>query len=160
MSKVNVKRSWYSWLFGSANVESETKVETQIEVCFFLSFHNLCHYSVSHASFSLNVPQKIKANETVSGVVRGSEIPNSFVPPNSPETGQWFFVDVPAMAKACGLSEDAVLMDLIQDDSEEDDDFEPGRKLPIPKDPGDLLKARVMPNDHLSYAATWYLILT
>ena len=86
------------------------------------------------------------------GVVRSSEVPSSFVPPNTPETGQWFYLDVPEMARSTGLPEDTLLIDLIKRE-----ELEPGAhtKFPAPKDTEDLIRQAVMPDDHLIYAATW-----
>lgn len=36
----------------------------------------------------------------VVGVVRGSETPSSFVPDNATASGEWFWLDVPALAAA------------------------------------------------------------
>ncbi|CAM6102169.1 unnamed protein product [Calypogeia fissa] len=89
---------------------------------------------------------------TVRGVIRGSEEPNMFVPLNVPSTGQWFYVDVPAMARTLGLPENAILIEVLQ---------EPNKSLgketfPIAKDPEALLHSSVMPQDHINYALTWY----
>nr|ACU18859.1 unknown [Glycine max] len=44
----------------------------------------------------------------VVGVVRGSEKPSIFVPANDPGSSQWFYVDVPGIARACGLPENTI----------------------------------------------------
>lgn len=47
----------------------------------------------------------------VEGIVRGSEQPSSFVPANDPASGQWFWIDVPALARAAGLPLDTPLVE-------------------------------------------------
>ena len=43
--------------------------------------------------------------------MRGSEQPSSFVPANDPASGQWFWIDVPALARAAGLPLDTPLVE-------------------------------------------------
>lgn len=86
----------------------------------------------------------------VIGVVRGSEKPSIFVPANDPGSGQWFYVDVPAIAKACGLPENTLY---VEDVNEK---FDPSNPYPIPKDTNTLIRSSVMPQDHLNYILTWY----
>ncbi|KAM1786872.1 hypothetical protein ACFX12_039591 [Malus domestica] len=86
----------------------------------------------------------------VVGVVRGSEKPSIFVPPNDPNSGQWFYVDVPAIARTCGLPEDTVY---IEDANE---NVNPSNPYPLPKDVSTLIRSSVMPQDHLNYTLTWY----
>lgn len=86
----------------------------------------------------------------VIGVVRGSEKPSIFVPANDPGSGQWFYVDVPAIAKACGLPENTLY---IEDVNEK---IDPSNPYPIPKDTDTLIRSSVMPPDHLNYILTWY----
>jgi surfeit locus 1 family protein len=47
----------------------------------------------------------------VEGIVRSSEQPSSFVPANDPASGQWFWIDVPALAAAAGLPPDTPLIE-------------------------------------------------
>ncbi|XVF53767.1 hypothetical protein PTKIN_Ptkin05aG0125400 [Pterospermum kingtungense] len=84
----------------------------------------------------------------VIGVVRGSEKPSIFVPANDPNSGQWFYVDVPAIAVACGLPEDTLLIEEINEN------VNPSN--PVPKDINTLIRNSVMPQDHLNYTLTWY----
>ncbi|XP_010551133.1 PREDICTED: surfeit locus protein 1 [Tarenaya hassleriana] len=86
----------------------------------------------------------------VIGVIRGSENPSIFVPPNDPSSGQWFYVDVPVMARAVGLPENTIY---IEDTHE---DINPSRPYPVPKDVNTLIRSKVMPQDHLNYSLTWY----
>lgn len=96
---------------------------------------------------------KDQATKKVCGVIRGSEQPNMFVPPNAPESGQWFYVDVPAMARTVGLPEDTILIEAVQDK----ENIKATDKYPVPKDPEARLHASVMPQDHINYALTWYV---
>ncbi|XP_043713251.1 surfeit locus protein 1 isoform X2 [Telopea speciosissima] len=86
----------------------------------------------------------------VIGVVRGSEKPSIFVPENNPSSGQWFYVDVPAIARACGLPENTLYIEYISDD------INPSKPYPIPKDVNALIRSSVTPQDHLNYTLTWY----
>lgn len=99
------------------------------------------------------VSTKVKTAKVV-GVVRGSETPNMFVPSNEPRSGQWFYVDVPAMARAVGLPENTIYVEALR---EEADVFKV-KEFPDPKDPDALVRSSVMPLDHLSYAVTWYTL--
>lgn len=48
----------------------------------------------------------------VEGIVRGSEQPSRFVPANDVARGQWFWIDVPALAAAAGLPLDTPLVEV------------------------------------------------
>lgn len=91
----------------------------------------------------------------VAGVIRDGEQPNMFVPNNQPEIGQWFYVDVPAMAQEMGLSQDVTYMEAVATSSP---DREGRQKFPLPKEADSFLKSSVMPQDHLNYALTWYTL--
>lgn len=86
----------------------------------------------------------------VIGVVRGSEKPSIFVPANDPNSRQWFYVDVPAIAVASGLPEDSLLIEDINEN------VNPSNPYPVPKDVNTLIRSSVMPQDHLNYTLTWY----
>ncbi|KAB5531763.1 hypothetical protein DKX38_018433 [Salix brachista] len=85
----------------------------------------------------------------VVGVVRGSEKPSIFVPENDPSSFQWFYVDVPAIARACGLPENTIYVEDINEN------FNSGCPYPVPKDVNALIRSSVMPQDHLNYTLTW-----
>lgn len=87
----------------------------------------------------------------VVGVVRGSEKPSVFVPANDPSSSQWFYVDVPAIASACGLPENTLYIEATNDN------VNPSNPYPLPKDPSTLIRSSVMPQDHLNYTFTWYV---
>ncbi|XWS50847.1 hypothetical protein CRYUN_Cryun12cG0124800 [Craigia yunnanensis] len=86
----------------------------------------------------------------VIGVVRGSEKPSIFVPANDPNSRQWFYVDVPAISVTCGLPEDTLLIEDINEN------VNPSNPYPVPKDINTLIRSSVMPQDHLNYTLTWY----
>lgn len=86
----------------------------------------------------------------VVGVVRGSEKPSIFVPANDPESSQWFYVDVPGIARACGLPENTIYVEDINEN------INPSNPYPVPKDVNTLIQSSVMPRDHLNYTLTWY----
>ncbi|KAK9815229.1 hypothetical protein WJX72_000329 [[Myrmecia] bisecta] len=108
----------------------------------------------------------------VTGVVRGSENRSSFVPDNQPERGAWYWIDVPALAHACGLPSDTPLVEVMTAEP-----AEPARsavptsmdvlamrtsvphveeQYPLAKPAADLLQFSVMPDDHRNYALIWF----
>ncbi|KAJ4796304.1 SURF1-like protein [Rhynchospora pubera] len=106
-------------------------------------------------------PTSPKAKEAVApppvkvvGVIRGSEKPSMFVPPNDPDSGQWFFVDVPMIARTCGLPENSIYLEEIEDEHTTN----ARNPYPVPKDINTLIRYSVMPQDHLNYTATWYTL--
>ncbi|TYJ99039.1 surfeit locus protein 1 [Cucumis melo var. makuwa] len=86
----------------------------------------------------------------VIGVIRTSEKPSIFVPANDPDSRQWFYVDVPAIARSSGLPEDTFYVEDINEN------VNPSDPYPIPKDVNTLTRSSVMPQDHLNYTLTWY----
>ncbi|WCJ42100.1 Surfeit locus protein 1 [Euphorbia peplus] len=86
----------------------------------------------------------------VIGVIRGSEQPNIYVPENDPISGQWFFVDVPSIARTCQLPENTVYVEDINEN------VNSACPYPLPKDVNTLIRSSVMPQDHLNYTLTWY----
>ncbi|ONK76180.1 uncharacterized protein A4U43_C03F24770 [Asparagus officinalis] len=86
----------------------------------------------------------------VIGVARGSEKPSIFVPENDPKTGQWFYVDVPMIARACSLPEDTLYIEDINENARATNPY------PVPKDVNTLIQFSVMPQDHRNYTITWY----
>ncbi|KAJ0049035.1 hypothetical protein Pint_16912 [Pistacia integerrima] len=86
----------------------------------------------------------------VVGVIRGSEKPSIFVPANDPSSCQWFYVDVPAVARASGLPENTIYIEDINEN------VNPSNPYPVPKDVNTLIRSSVMPQDHLNYTLTWY----
>ena len=84
----------------------------------------------------------------VSGVVRKSERPSSFVPPN--RGGEWFWVDVSALAAAADLPADTPLVESVAPGEH----VKPGM-YPQPVEESTLMRFTTTPADHLNYAATW-----
>lgn len=101
---------------------------------------------------SSEIEKPVKPPVRVIGVIRGSENPSIFVPANEPSNGQWFYVDVPMIARACGLPENTVY---IEDMNE---DISATNPYPLPKDVNALIHHSVMPDDHLKYTVTWYTL--
>lgn len=101
---------------------------------------------------SCNLQDQIPAVTPVEvvGVVRGSEKPSIFVPENDPSSGQWFYVDVPSIARACELPENTIYVEDINEN------ISSGCPYPVPKDVNTLIRSSVMPQDHLNYTLTWY----
>lgn len=83
------------------------------------------------------------------GVVRGSEKPSIFVPANDPESSQWFYIDVPSIARECGLPENTIYVEDVNEN------VNPSNPYPLPKDVNTLIRSSVMPQDHLNYMLTW-----
>nr|XP_043621939.1 surfeit locus protein 1-like [Erigeron canadensis] len=88
--------------------------------------------------------------DEVVGVIRGSEKPSIFVPANDPDSFQWFYVDVGGIACSCGLPENTIYIEAVNEN------VNPSNPYPIPKDNNALVRSSVMPQDHLNYTFTWY----
>lgn len=101
---------------------------------------------------SCEIEKPVKPPVRVLGVIRGSEKPSIFVPANEPSVGQWFYVDVPMIARACGLPENTIYIEDINED------VSPTNPYPVPKDVSTLIHHSVMPHDHLKYTVTWYTL--
>jgi surfeit locus 1 family protein len=99
-------------------------------------------------NLQVNIPAVIPTE--VVGVIRGSEKPSIFVPANDPSSFQWFYIDVPAIARAAGLPEDTIYVEDINEN------VNPSNPYPVPKDVNTLVHSSVMPQDHLNYTLTWY----
>ena len=95
-------------------------------------------------------PGQVAGEVSVDGIARVSQVRTGWlsgmIPDNQPDRNLWFTMDLPAMAAALGLPEVAPLY------------VEAG---PAPN-PGTYPlggQTRVsLPNDHLQYAATWFLL--
>jgi surfeit locus 1 family protein len=81
---------------------------------------------------------------TVTGLMRASEARNWFTPADNPAKGEWFTRDIGAIARAEGLTRVAPF--IVDADAGAD-----ANALP---EGGETLLA--FPNNHLSYALTWY----
>ena len=83
------------------------------------------------------------------GVVRRHQIQRQFAPDNVPDKNVWFHVDVPLMRTLAGGAPDPVLDTFFL---EADANHNPGG-LPL----GGQTQLDI-PNDHLQYAITWFLL--
>lgn len=110
--------------------------------------HKNCEFKLILSNLQDQAPS-VTPIEVV-GVVRGSEKPSIFVPPNDPGSSQWFYVDVPGIARACGLPENTIYVEDINEN------VNPSNPYPVPKDVNTLIRSSVMPQDHLNYILTWF----
>ena len=92
---------------------------------------------------------QIAGEVSLVGVVRRSQVQRQFAPDNVPDKNVWFHVDVPLMRKMEGGAPDRVLDTFFL---EADASPNPGG-LPI----GGQTQLDI-PNDHLQYAITWFLL--
>ncbi|CAK9179178.1 unnamed protein product [Ilex paraguariensis] len=98
----------------------------------------------------IEIEVPVVAPVEVVGVVRGSEKPSIFVPANDPSSFQWFYVDVPAIARACGLPQNTLYIEDVNENVNASNPY------PVPKEINTLIRSSVMPQDHLNYTLTWY----
>ena len=63
-------------------------------------------------SFRKQYELSCQAEVGLEGVTRTSEDPSSFVPQNNPKSGEWFWIDVAAMAKSLGMPADTPLVEV------------------------------------------------
>ncbi|KAF8058109.1 SURF1 [Scenedesmus sp. PABB004] len=94
----------------------------------------------------------------VTGVVQGSEEPSSFVPPNSPATGEFFWLDVPGIAEALGLPRSTPLVQVLTDEStflKGEAPSTAGEVFPLPKPITSVVAFGTMPLGHFNYAVGW-----
>lgn len=89
---------------------------------------------------------QVEGQVTVQGLARVPQPPNWLMPKNQVEGNFWFYVDIPAMAKA------ARLVNVLPVYVEAGGTPNPGG-LPVGGQPQTNL-----PNNHLQYAITWYLL--
>jgi surfeit locus 1 family protein len=92
---------------------------------------------------------QIPGNVDLTGIVRRSQVKRQFAPDNDPAKNFWFHVDVPLMRQMAGGKADPVLDTFFL---ESDATPNPGG-VPI----GGQTRLDI-PNDHLQYAITWFLI--
>jgi surfeit locus 1 family protein len=85
----------------------------------------------------------------LTGIVRRSQIRARFAPENVPEKNVWFQADVPLMRKMAGAAPDPKLDTFFL---EADATPNPGG-IPV----GGQTRLEI-PNDHLQYAITWFLL--
>jgi surfeit locus 1 family protein len=77
-------------------------------------------------------------------VLRRGDSANAFTPPNQPAQNLWYARDIPAMARALGVSDPAPVFMMLEAPA-------PKGLAPTPAPlPADI------PNNHLQYAITWF----
>ncbi len=85
----------------------------------------------------------------VTGIVRMPETPGSFTPDNEPEANRWFWRDLAAMARSMFPSEPVKLAPF----------FLEAEKGEVPGGWPEGGQTRLdIPNNHLQYAITWFLL--
>lgn len=97
----------------------------------------------------------------VTGILHQPEQPGWFTPDNDPETGAWYWLDLPALAESMGLPAVAPLVLYAEAERSaapadgsvgaDPDDGADAARLPVPG----VLTVDI-PNNHLNYALTWY----
>jgi surfeit locus 1 family protein len=92
---------------------------------------------------------QIPGRVELTGIVRRSQVKRQFAPDNDPARNFWFHVDVPLMRRLAGAPPDPALDSVFV---EADATPNPGG-LPV----GGQTRLDI-PNDHLQYAITWFLI--
>jgi surfeit locus 1 family protein len=98
---------------------------------------------------SLRASGQVEGVVTVTGIVRSPEIQGSFVPDNEPEANRWFWRDLGAMARSM-FPEGTVEMAPFFLDAEKSD-------VPGGWPEGGQTRLE-LPNNHLQYAITWFLL--
>ena len=98
---------------------------------------------------SLRASGQVEGVVTVTGIVRSPEIQGSFVPDNEREANRWFWRDLGAMARSM-FPEGTVEMAPFFLDAEKSD-------VPGGWPEGGQTRLE-LPNNHLQYAITWFLL--
>jgi surfeit locus 1 family protein len=93
-------------------------------------------------------PGQIAGPTAVTGILRPGHQPSWLTPDNQPDKNFWFWIDLPAMARAAGAEGRAVTEAYLEADAAPN----PGG-FPI----GGQTRTD-LPNDHLHYAITWYAL--
>jgi surfeit locus 1 family protein len=88
--------------------------------------------------------QGVRLSGPIIGVLRGGDRGNAFTPPSQPALNLWYARDIPAMARALGVSAPAPVFLMLESPA-------PKGLAPTPAPlPADI------PNNHLQYAITWF----
>jgi surfeit locus 1 family protein len=94
---------------------------------------------------STRVDGQVAGTVTVDGVARTTSPHNSFTPDNDAAANQWFWIDIPAMARHAGIALQPVFVEAGAGPSPSD--------LPV----GGRTRVELR-NNHLGYAVTWYAL--
>ncbi|KAK9093260.1 hypothetical protein Syun_028171 [Stephania yunnanensis] len=143
-----VPRSWHDKALRqqASNVKSPTSVQEKEEGSWW--------------KFWVKKPRSLKRRDSdisavkVIGVVRRGEKPSIFVPSNDPSTCQWFYVDVPMIARACGLPDDTVYIEDINDNANA------SKPYPVPRMHSDFGRYHSLKQEHIKVSLTWCFIIT
>ncbi|KAL3152716.1 hypothetical protein ABBQ38_012307 [Trebouxia sp. C0009 RCD-2024] len=110
---------------------------------------------------------------SLQAVTRVSEDPSMFVPQNNPKTGEWFWIDVPAMAASLDMPSDTPLVEVVSVEERQPASGGPTamdvlglrtnrplnmEEYPIRRSVSELMSFKVTPEDHRNYALTWYTL--
>lgn len=90
---------------------------------------------------------QVAGTVTVDGVIRVPRGQSWLTPDNEPDRNIWFWIDLPAMAKAAGLAGEVAPVYLEAGPAPNPGGFPIGGQTRID-----------LPNDHLQYAITWYAL--
>jgi surfeit locus 1 family protein len=91
---------------------------------------------------------QVEGPTAVTGILRPGHQPSWLTPENEPHKNFWFWIDLPAMARAAGAEGNAVTEAYLEAD-------------PTPNPGGFPIGGQTrtqLPNDHLQYAITWYAL--
>jgi surfeit locus 1 family protein len=91
---------------------------------------------------------QIAGPATITGILRPGHQPNWLTPDNQAGKNFWFWIDLPAMARAAGAEGEAVTEAYLEADATPN-----SGGFPI----GGQTRTE-LPNDHLQYAITWYAL--
>ncbi|CAG9332225.1 unnamed protein product [Blepharisma stoltei] len=94
----------------------------------------------------------------VAGVLRLSEMPSNYMPKNSPEIGEWYYIDIDEMSKYAGLKNPSNMMihEINFERSREVYDGEELTEIPLKSVKSELISWFVMPETHMTYAMFWF----
>jgi len=100
-----------------------------------------------HADPATRPEGLVEGPVTIEALVRKPGEPNWLVPDNEPATNRWFWMDLPAMRAAAGLAPDGAPFYLEEREGQHPGEFPIGGQTRLD-----------LPNDHLQYAITWFLL--
>lgn len=104
MGRVLVPSWTYGCCFGHASHADAAALPVSVHHCLTSKLMQLLPFSLRQGLLLEQVH--------IEGVIRESEKPSSFVPANTPAKGEWYWVDVPNLARAAGLPPDTPLMEV------------------------------------------------
>ncbi len=90
---------------------------------------------------------QVAGNVTIEALIRRPGAPHWLVPDNEPDRNRWFWMELPAMRTAAGLPPDGPPLYLEERAGQHPGEFPIGGQTRLD-----------LPNDHLQYAITWFLL--